>query len=794
MRLPTAPGSAGKFKTDRQQRTETLKGKQRAPVHDRDERGDVECISGRGSTPPAVLLMSQDRWKIAAEFFMDYIDIFWYTKKTSKCCGFYGTENTMKRSKELFFELSAKLISVHPSRIGREIEAGLKFIGELWAFDRVTLSEFSLSSNEISIAHSYTAPGVPLAPLKDVDKSIPWIIEKLCFGEPVKLTAIPDDLPADAVVDREYFANQGLASALSLPLKVGQKIIGGCFFATFKKQQHWDAALVKELQYLTEILASALERSRASKMIDTHLQFEHLLSDISATYINVPREELGEVIRNDLGRLSRVLGADRCFFYSLPPDKKQFRITSAFAWWPEEDNDIYVELEKWRKSDPRFYDQLQYLFDHWLNRKIFKFKRLEELPDEAAALKKSFRKFGTKSVFSTPVSVGGEIVGALVLATTHEHRSWPDDLVSRLRLIGEVFANAIMRKRNEEKIAQAFSQIKELKDQIEADYHYLTEEIELEHNYGHIVGQSKALRRILTKVKQVAPTNAVVLLLGETGTGKGLIARSIHNAGKHSKRPMVQVNCAALSPNLIESELFGHEKGAFSGAVKKRVGRFELANGTTLFLDEIGELPMELQAKLLRVLQDGEFERVGGSQTIQTNARVIVATNRNLERAVAEGRFRRDLYYRLSVFPILIPPLRERLEDIPHFVSWFANKYSKGSGKNFKKVPMKTINALQRYAWPGNIRELENLIERAVITSTDNRLQLEIPISPESIADPSMNLSDVERSHILKVLRHSRWKIEGPNGAAEKLGLNPSTLRFRMKKLNVVRPSSFTER
>jgi transcriptional regulator with GAF, ATPase, and Fis domain len=700
----------------------------------------------------------------------------------------------MKRSNALFFELSAKLISVHPNKIGREIEAGLKFIGEFWGFDRVTLTEFSLSSNEIRIAHSYTAPGVPLAPLKDIDKSVPWIIEKLCLGEMVKLTTIPDDLPADAVVDREYFANQGLVSALSLPLKVGQKTIGGCFFATLKKQKRWRLALIKELQYLVEILASALERSRASKTIDRHLQFEHLLSDISATYINMPREELAAVIRNDLGRLGRFLGADRCIFFSMDLDKKQFRFTSAFAWWPEEDNPIIAKIDDWRRDVPHFFDQFQYLFDNWHQRKIVRFERLEELPDEAAALKGVYRKFGTKSMFSIPVSVGGETVGALLIATTHEYRIWPDDLVPRLRLIGEVFANAIMRKRHEEEIAQAFSQIKELKDRIEADYHYLTEEIELEHSYGHIVGQSRALRQILTKVKQVAPTDAVVLLLGETGTGKGVFARLTHNASKYSKRPLVQVNCAALSPNLIESELFGHEKGAFSGAVNKRVGRFELANDTTLFLDEIGELPLELQAKLLRVLQDGEFERVGGSRTIQTNVRVIAATNRDLERAVAEGRFRRDLYYRLSVFPLVIPPLRERLEDIPHFVSWFANKYSKGSGKRFKKVPVKTINALKRYAWPGNIRELENLVERAVITSQDNRLQIEIPTSNACRNNPSMTLSGVEREHILKVLQHTHWKIEGQDGAADKLGLNPSTLRFRMKKLNVKRPAAPTHR
>ena len=215
------------------------------------------------------------------------------------------------------------------------------------------------------------------------------------------------------------------------------------------------------------------------------------------------------------------MGADRSVFYSLNPDKKRFSFTSAFAWWPEEDSHIIDEWEDWRRNDPNFFDQFQYLFDNWLQRKIIKFEHLDELPDEAAAIKRVYRRFGTKSMLSTPVSVGGEMVGALLISTTRKHRFWPDDLAPRLRLIGEVFANALMRKRHEEEIAEAFSQIKKLKDQIEADYHYLTEEIELEHNYGHIVGQSKALRQILVKVKQVAPTNAVVLLLGETGTGKG---------------------------------------------------------------------------------------------------------------------------------------------------------------------------------------------------------------------------------------------------------------------------------
>jgi transcriptional regulator with GAF, ATPase, and Fis domain len=345
-----------------------------------------------------------------------------------------------------------------------------------------------------------------------------------------------------------------------------------------------------------------------------------------------------------------------------------------------------------------------------------------------------------------------------------------------------------MRKKNEEEIQHALSEIKQLKERIEADYIYLREEVDLEHDFGDIVGKSDALKHILVKVKQVAPTNAIVLLLGETGTGKGLIARAIHNASKRKDRPLMQVNCAALTPSLIESELFGHEKGAFTGAVGRRVGRFEAAHGTTLFLDEIGDLPLELQPKLLRVLQDGEFERVGGTTTLKTDVRVIAATNRDLEKEVEEGRFRRDLWYRLSIFPIAIPPLRERTEDIPLFLSWFVKKYSAKMGKQYSTVPVRGIKALQNYSWPGNIRELENLIERAVIMSPEGSLHIELPSTGEIAHVSKGTLEDFERDHILKILKETNWIIEGPHGAAVKLGLKPSTLRFRAKKLDIKRP------
>jgi transcriptional regulator with GAF, ATPase, and Fis domain len=296
---------------------------------------------------------------------------------------------------------------------------------------------------------------------------------------------------------------------------------------------------------------------------------------------------------------------------------------------------------------------------------------------------------------------------------------------------------------------------------------------------------------VLLKVEQVANTDATVLILGETGTGKALVARAIHIASPRSERPFVNVNCAALPANLIESELFGREKGAFTGAQARQIGRFELANEGTIFLDEIGEMPLELQTKLLRVLQDGEFERLGSPHTIKVNVRVIASTNRNLKEEAENGRFRQDLFYRLNVFPITLPPLRKRKEDIPVLVIYFVEKYSKKMGKTINTVSKATMQMLQEYSWPGNVRELENIIERAVIISQGTTLQVADKLEPLQAVDPigtsRKSLKDMEKGHILQVLEQTRWRIEGEDGAAAILGLNPSTLRGRMRKLGIKR-------
>jgi len=349
-----------------------------------------------------------------------------------------------------------------------------------------------------------------------------------------------------------------------------------------------------------------------------------------------------------------------------------------------------------------------------------------------------------------------------------------------------------VRREAQESLRTAFAEIKRLKDRLLAENIYLQHEVAREFNFGEIIGQSTAISSVFFKIEQVSSQNTTVLLLGETGTGKGVVARAIHARSSRKDRPMVTVNCTSLPANLIESELFGREKGAFTGASARQIGRFELADGGTIFLDEIGEMPMDLQCKLLRVIQDGEFERLGSPRTMRVNVRIIAASNRDLEAEIKNGNFREDLFYRLNVFPITIPPLRERTDDIPLLVNFFVSKFNKKIGKKIDIIPKETLDALLGYEWPGNVRELESVIERAIITSQGPVLQVldrfeEFRASVDSTGQDIKALADMEHDHILRVLKKTNWRIEGKNGAAFLLDMNPSTLRARMRKFGIRR-------
>jgi len=369
--------------------------------------------------------------------------------------------------------------------------------------------------------------------------------------------------------------------------------------------------------------------------------------------------------------------------------------------------------------------------------------------------------------------------------------------ISKLELGNNIVLTAILRditerKRMEQSLRDALSEVKKLKNQLQAENIYLQEEIKQTHNFEEIVGNSDALLYVLNRVEQIAPTDTTVLILGETGTGKELFARAIHSKSERKDTPFIKVNCAALPAHLIESELFGHEKGAFTGAQSRRRGRFELADGGTIFLDEIGELPLELQPKLLRVLQEGELERLGDEETLTVDVRVLAATNRDLASEVREGRFRLDLFYRLNVFPLTVPPLRDRLEDIELLAKFFIEKFSNKLGKCIDKVSQQVMFALKNYDWPGNIRELENVIERAVIVTLGSEFRLVDKLEFHKMqgfqSNTDQSLAEIEREYIVQVLEKTHWRIEGDAGAAKILDLHPNTLRNRMLKLNIRRP------
>ena len=390
---------------------------------------------------------------------------------------------------------------------------------------------------------------------------------------------------------------------------------------------------------------------------------------------------------------------------------------------------------------------------------------------------------GFHSMCSLPLLSQDRVIGCLNLASRQEQAFGEQDVEFLSQVAGQI-ALAVDN-------ALAYQEITELKDRLTEEKLYLEEEIRLEHKFDDIIGDSRALKQVLGQVEIVAPTQATVLIQGETGTGKELIARAIHRLSGRSQRTFVKLNCAAIPTGLLESELFGHERGAFTGAIAQKVGRFELAHGGTIFLDEVGEIPLELQSKLLRVLQEQEFERLGSTRTIHVDIRLIAATNRDLAKMVEDHEFRSDLYYRLNVFPITLPPLRERREDIPVLVRYFTQHYAARMKKHIETIPGPSLEALSRYHWPGNIRELENLVERAVILTQGTHLQvplLELKIEARQAPAPTPTLQDAEREQVLRVLRDTHWVIGGPDGAAARLGLKRTTLTSKIKKLGLSRP------
>lgn len=509
---------------------------------------------------------------------------------------------------------------------------------------------------------------------------------------------------------------------------------------------------------------------------EERLRFETLIADLSSKFINLPAGEVDREIEDAQRSVCEFLNIDLCVLWQWTHATPRYiTITHLYRPLGGPPPPERVDAE----------EMAPWCFPQVMAGKIVSVTSMNSLPAEAARDKEVWRHYGIKSTLVLPLSAGGQLFGAVTFNTVREERLWQKEIINRLTVVAQVFANALARKVADEALRQSMAENERLRERLQAESDYLKAEIKVTAAHGEIIGRSRAIQQVLSQVEQVAPTDSTVLIHGETGTGKELIAQAIHRLSLRQGHVMVKVNCAALPSALVESELFGREKGAFTGALTKQIGRFEVADGSTIFLDEIGELSLEVQAKLLRVLQEGQFERLGSPKTIKVNVRVIAATNRDVTEDLRAGRFRQDLYYRLNVFPIRVPPLRERAEDIPMLVWAFLKEFSSRMGKKITQVPRQTMEALQAHPWAGNVRELRNVIEHAVIVSSLDTLVVPMLVNANPGAPSANTLASSEKKHILTALEKTGWRIKGAKGAASVLGVNPSTLYSRMHKLGI---------
>jgi len=555
-------------------------------------------------------------------------------------------------------------------------------------------------------------------------------------------------------------------------------------------EEVWPEETVECLTAVGTILYTALYRVRAEVEVKRLRQLEQTVATIASEFVHILPELVDAQIEEALGQICQCIDADIGALLQCK-DSKGLTMKVSHEW------------DAGSIAGPLFRGAILENDYPWLAAQLRQSEPVlivnpDDFPAEAVAERAACERFSIHSILWAPFTFGGGLQGYIGLGMINRPGSWLKGAVPQLGLMGNILASAIEQQQTDLKLRQAYDDIKRLKNHLESENVTLREQIKSSFNENEFIGKSHAIQTVIHQVQQVAGTNSTVLFLSETGTGKSLFARLLHRQSDRKDRPLVTVNCAALPAELIESELFGHEKGAFTGAISRKIGRFELADGATIFLDEIGDLPIQLQAKLLRVLQDREFERLGSSTTRTVDARVIAATNRDLDHLIDQGKFRNDLYYRLSVFPIRIPPLREHRTDIPLLVWFFITELQGPFGKTIEKVPSSAMDALTSYDWPGNIRELRNVVERAMILSQGTTLELESAFSGYLRSDhasyptresQSENLEDVERTHIVKVLEECDWKIRGKDGSAERLGLKRTTLQSRMKKLGIQRPS-----
>jgi len=632
------------------------------------------------------------------------------------------------RFESLLGELSADLVNLPLESIDTTIKSSMKSLVEFFEADRCHIGMFSGDHSKIIVSHFYSRPGIDIPQITDVgDYFLSFVNDNINKGKTIAFEK-PSDLPDHAKEDRAVIEKMGIKSLVVIPLKIDKVVQYGLSLSTAEKHRQWKEHTISHIKIVGNILANVLQR-------------RIILEEISK------EKHWTEAIIQGMPQLAYVF-------------------------------DLEGRMKRWNKN---IEDILGYTAEELCDKNVGDFIVEQDREKVLIAVQAIFEDGQERTIEYDLLKKNGETIpyyGSGKIAK----------IDGELYMIGMTIDMTDL-KEAQKKIEVQLKEINTLKDQLEVENLYLRQELKSSHSFDEIIGESNILKHILYRVEQVAPMDTTVLLEGETGTGKELFARAIHQRSNRCDKPMITVNCASLPANLIESELFGHEKGAFTGALQKQIGRFELADGGTLFLDEVGEIPIELQAKLLRVLQEGEFERIGNPKTIKIATRVIAATNRDLEQEISRGRFRKDLYYRLNVYPITIIPLRERASDIPLLVNHFLKHFDQKLGKNITRVPQKVMEQLKQYEWPGNIRELENIIERAVILSTSSTLSVEQLQTPDYATEEKLqSLADHERDYIEKVLEQTYWRIDGPKGAARILEMHPETLRSRMRKLRIQRP------
>jgi formate hydrogenlyase transcriptional activator len=672
----------------------------------------------------------------------------------------------------LITDISARFVSLDVGLVDHAIENALQRLGEFLGVMRGSVTQLD-DGGRLVFTHYWSSTNEPPPSFSlDSEKVMPVGLGKLLRGETHQFSSL-DELPVDSP-DREFLSGRGTLAAVALPLIVDGTVIGTVGFSS-AVERPWDDTVVSRLRAVADVVANALARTRLDATLRhataDRLQFETLIADLAAQFVNLESDRVDTAIEEAQRRLVEALDLDRSTLFEFDSEDRPVMT----HYWSRPGFPVIaiqrgspVAMFPWMAARLRSGETVC-------------LSSFRDLPENVLD-RESMQAVGTKSNVTVPLVVADRVIGALAFGAMGEERTWPDDTLRRLRLIGQVFANALARKRVEVELRRSLDENARLRERLIEENVQLRSEVNARRGPADIIGQSAAIHALLAQVEQVAPTDATVLLLGETGTGKELIARAIHERSRRSPRPMVSVNCAAIPTALIESELFGREKGAYTGALARQIGRFELAEASTIFLDEIGELPVETQVKLLRVLQEREVERLGGTGPIRINVRVIAATNRDLEQMIADDRFREDLYYRLNVFAIRVPPLRERPDDIPTLVWAFVDEFARALGRRVESIQKEQMLALQRHRWPGNVRELRNVVERAMIVSDGPRLLIEPPRARGGGGKQTMKIEDVEREHIRSVLESTGWRIRGEAGAAAILGLKPSTLESRMAK------------